>query len=253
MNNMMNNETSIMNLNQRDFRRGTPNACAQTVRTGCGLAWLLAALAFAFLTPRVAMGALEVDVGTHTLIGNDATPQTIYLSIYNSGSPITVGALDFYIQLGDGTGSTPYISSVDLVSGTIFQGNNLGQSGQGIGSQLVYYGVAKASGTPGSGPQIPTGQSQLAAISFVTAGTASGSFSLSLNPSAGTTEYFTDSSSPAGIGLSFMAGTLDVVAVPEPSNTVAAVFMVFFAGFHALRQRWFRAVKQRPDSSHVTG
>ena len=229
---------STMNRNKRTFHRGKQNARAQTVRAGCSMAGLLAALALAFLTPRVAMGSVQVDVGTQTVIGNDATPQTIYLFVNNSGSPVTVGSLDFYIELGSGAGTTPSISSVDLLTGTIFASNNSGQSADpGNESQLQFYSALKASGPSGSGPVIPTGSSQLAAISFVTAGTASGSFALSLSPTVGTTDYFTDTSSPTGVGLSIVNGTLDVVAVPEPSNALAAVFMVLFAGFQTLQLR----------------
>jgi hypothetical protein len=215
---------STMNRNKRTFHRGKQNARAQTVRAGCSMAGLLAVLALAFLTPRVAMGSVQVDVGTQTVIGNDATPQTIYLFVNNSGSPVTVGSLDFYIELGSGAGTTP--------------SNNSGQSADpGNESQLQFYSALKASGPSGSGPVIPTGSSQLAAISFVTAGTASGSFALSLSPTVGTTDYFTDTSSPTGVGLSIVNGTLDVVAVPEPSNALAAVFMVLFAGFQTLQLR----------------
>lgn len=221
MKNITNIATSTMNSNKRTFRWGKHNAHAQTVRAGCSLAGLLAALALAFLTPRVAMGSVQVDVGTQTVIGDDATPQTIYLFVNNSGAPITVGSLDFYIQLGDGTGTTPSISSVDLLTGTIFSAGS--QNGDiNNGPQLQFYGVTKASGP---GPAIPSGQSQLAAISFVTTGTASGSFSLSLSTSGGgNTDYFTDTSSPTGIGLSLVNGTLDVVAVPEPVNMALSLF-----------------------------
>ena len=86
---------------------------------------------------------------------------------------------------------------------------------------------------------IPTGSSQLAAISFVTAGTASGSFALSLSPNVGTTDYFTDTGSPTGIGLSIVNSTLDVVAVPEPVNLALTVFggsVAFATGY----RRWYR-------------
>jgi hypothetical protein len=219
---MKNITTSTKNRNQRTFCWGRHNTRAQTARTGCSLATLLVALALAFLTPRVAMGALlNVDVGAHSLIADSATPQTIFLSVNNSsGSPITVGALNFFIQLGNGAGTTPFISSVDLLTGTIFSsGSQAGDSGNGPQSQ--FYAVLKAGG---SGPVIPTGSSQLATISFVTVGTTSGSFSLSLSSSGGSTDYFTDTTSPTGIGLSFTPGSLDLVAVPEPVNVALPVF-----------------------------
>ena len=233
---MKNITTSTVSSNKRIFRRGKHNARAQTVRARCGLVGMLAVVALDFLTPRVAMGALSVDVGTYTLTGDSATPQTIYLSVNNSGSPITVGALNFYIQLGDGTGTTPYISSVDLLTGTIFASNNSGQSADsGNLPQNQFYGVLKASGPVGSGPVIPTGLSQLATISFVTTGTPSGTFSLSF----GSTDYFTDTTSPVGVGLSFTPGELDLAAVPEPVN----VALPIFGGLVALAtgcSRWCR-------------
>ncbi len=172
----MNIATSTSNCGGKVFYRENCNTRAQTVRVGRGLAGSLATLMLVFLTPRVAMGALDldVDVGTQTLIGNDSTPQAVSFYVNNtSGSPITVGGLDFFIELGTGSGTTPSISSVDLLTDTIFANNNEGQhADSGNGVQLQYYSVVYASAPA---PEIPTGSSLLATVSFVTAGTASGS------------------------------------------------------------------------------
>jgi hypothetical protein len=186
-------------------------------RSRIGLA-LVAALAYGILGRDDALAQLTLSVGTPTVVGNSATPQSINLVVNNGGSPVTVGALDFYIQLGDGAGASPSISSVDLITATGFALNNSGQSSDPNNSaQLQYFGVLKASGAPGSGAVLSSGANTIATVSFVTTGISSGSFPLSVSVAGiGDTTYYTDALIPSALGITINNGTLYISAVPEP-------------------------------------
>src|SRR3954453_18955692 len=87
----------------------------------CALAALLGTAAGVRATP-------IVDVGTHNLLGN-AAGQIITLSISDSSPGISrIAGEDFVVQIGNGNGTAPKITSVDIVTGTIFGSNNPGQS-----------------------------------------------------------------------------------------------------------------------------
>jgi hypothetical protein len=219
--------TATKNSIKRTFRRAKQNAREQTARAGCSLPAMLAALALGFLAPRVATGALEnLVVGENYVIGDSQNPQDIYLNVYNSGSQIAVGSLNFVIQLGDGTGTTPSISNVDLKTGTIFSSGLQGAQ-PGTGEQIGFYGVVTSPAV-----DIPQGWSRLATISFVTAGTASGRFDLSLSALDDQgqrvgTDYFTEQYTP--VGLTFSPGYLNVTPVPEPVRAALPLFGGFVA------------------------
>ena len=84
----------------------------------------------AFLTAACPVcGAIIVDVGDHPLLEN--TPgQEIEIKVQGGDQ---VQGLNFYVQIGDGgpeVGGTPgpAIQSVDILTGTIFENNNVGQT-----------------------------------------------------------------------------------------------------------------------------
>jgi hypothetical protein len=134
---------------------------------------------------------------------------------------LAVGALDLFVQLGDGLGATPRISGVDLIAGTIFQPAHGGQFAFAEnGDQLAYHAVTKAAG--GGGPAIPNGPSLLATLWIVPAGAAEGvSLSLLLGGTGwGDTAFQSDAASPEPIAIGILNGTLTLV--PEPHGPAAA-------------------------------
>jgi hypothetical protein len=155
-----------------------------------------------------------IDVGEHLLLP-DAT-QTI--AIYSSGDE-TVQGLNFYVQIGDGgednggTDTKPIITTVDIVgSGTLFQGNNTGQST--IGSKLLW----AASTTTDAGTVSDNGL--LAYVTIDTTGTKLGDvYALSLTGTGagifGDPGLDTDF---AGIAATITNGSIRIV--PEPGAFV---------------------------------
>ena len=215
-------------------------------RSGKVLPLLLVTLALSVLTPRIAQAALSIDVGLQSVTADTAAPQAIEIYVNNDGGPTSVGAMDFYIRLGEGTGTAPYISSVDLLSGTIFESDNSGQSADpGNGPQLQFHEVLKASG---AGPVLPTGSSLIGTVSFVTAGITSGTYDLLLSvPGVGDTDFYSDAASPSPLGTIVFNGSLDVVTpIPEASTVFAAVLALLVAGLH-LCGRLNRHRQERPD------
>lgn len=84
---------------------------------------LLAAAIAVVVSAGPASGQLQVDIGEHALEPN--TPaQQIELDVTGGNA---VAGFDFRLQVGDGTAG-PTVEQIDLEDGTIFDGNNTGQS-----------------------------------------------------------------------------------------------------------------------------
>lgn len=189
-----------------------------TLRTQGNLG-ALAGLAIGVLSALPAPAVLFIDVGTHVLTPNTATPQFIDLFVENSGGSVRVSSFDLLLQIGDGLGTTPFIDSVDVVTGTIFQGNNSGVL-EIKNPQSVYYGVAK--GSSGAGPTISSeSRTKIATIGIKTTGYSGGTLPLDI---WGFQELFTSFYSDDGlfepIPAELMNGFIQV-AVPEPGEWAA--------------------------------
>jgi len=165
-----------------------------------GLAWSLASCA---------VGAPIVVVGNHALRPNMAN-QTIAIGV-TGADPIE--GLNFRIQVEDGgplppaagppTG--PVITSVDLITGTIFADNFSEQTDLLRLDQIWVQSVTTESGTV-------IADGLLATVTFDTSGFTQGSFRLALAETLdGPTDF-------AGIPITITDGMLHVV--PEPSNWI---------------------------------
>ena len=130
-------------------------------------------------------GQIVFSAGTPALDPN--TPgQAIEFFIDNQGaSPVSVGALDLVVEIGGGGPVIPFPSvslsaPVDLVSGTIFQNNNLGNFADGANApRLQLWSTEyKGAGDPTPPPVLQPGLNKIATITFDTTGLNSGSWQL---------------------------------------------------------------------------
>lgn len=205
--------------------------------TKFGLGVCLAA-AFA-VSSLSADGAAIVTVGNHTLLAN--TPgQTITISI--SGAEQVAGE-DLFAQIGDGgsinggINTKPVFSNVDIIHGTIFDGNNTGAQGDpnGVppGSNAGHPLIWLDSTVTNSGTVSDNGL--LATLTVDTTGLNSGTFPLLLSGVANTLGTFNTTvrdAAGAPIALTIQNGTI-TVAAPEPST----VGLVCVFGLTALARR----------------
>jgi hypothetical protein len=134
-----------------------------------------------------------IDLPEISLLPN-TTNQSLDVLVENSGDPLRVTGIGFNLQVADGGPAAgglilgPAITSVDLMSGTIFASNNIGLSGSGsIVPQIYERGTLTASGSV----SLPSGRSKLATIILDTTGFSSGTYVLTLNTLNGPTKYTT--------------------------------------------------------------
>ncbi len=166
----------------------------------------LSGLALFFLLLRSSATHAEpiIVVGFHPLVANQAD-QTI--SIFVSGGDAVEG-LNLNIQIGDGgadlggTTIAPTITKVDFLSGTIFDGNNNGQS------DLATFPLFYAGSTTTTKATVAA-EGLLATLTIDTTGFFSGFWDLHLgNTKNGPTDFTV-------VGATITDG---VISVPEPGG-----------------------------------
>jgi hypothetical protein len=146
--------------------------------------------------------AAAINAGMHVLAPNMAGQQ---VQIHVTGGE-AVSGIDFFVQVGDGgatvggTDTGPKITSVDLVTGTIFGANNTGVF---TDPAPLLWG---ATTTTSSGTVLANGL--LATLTVDTSGFTSGQFNLILNPPSTGPTAFAD----AGVTTSLTNGWLNIVA-----------------------------------------
>jgi hypothetical protein len=185
--------------------------------------------------------AAVIIVGNHNLAAN--TPgQTINISV--SGGEAVAG-MNLDVQIGNTLSSpgVPSITSVNMITGTIFAGNNSGQTDVTTYPQYYNGNIATASGTvPASG--------LLFTLTVDTTGIFSGSWDLELAntlaellpPNGISTELVNASGQPFTPAIT--NGTISIqqvtppTQVPEPTTLVAwgAVSLVGAAGYWRRRK-----------------
>lgn len=172
-------------------------------------------VAAALFFSAVSFGSV-LTVGDVELIENRSNQ---VIEFFVTGTGETAPGLNFNIQVGDGGtaggGSIvgPAITGLDIISGTIFDGNNTGQAGLGAGTVPQ---VAGATTTTNSGTVEPDGL--LATVTFDTTGfgLGTGPFDLLLSDTLnGMTEF------PfASDDLVVTDGRILIVPVPEPAGLI---------------------------------
>jgi len=176
------------------------------LRTAAAVGVLLVVLGSAEATP-------VIEVGTHNLLP-DRAGQVIRISV-TGGDPVQ--GLELNAQIQDGS-SGPIFEDADILTGTIFAGNNLGLFAGGyIDPRRLYVGLVTQTGSVDANGLI-------AILTVRTTGLYGGTYALSLtNSLEGTTNF-------AGAAASITEGT--IVIVPEP-----AVLALLAAGAAVLQRR----------------
>ena len=153
-----------------------------------------------------------IEVGTHHLLP-DTPGQKIDICV-SGGDPVQ--GLNFNVQVGDGAAANggvdigPIITEADVVTGTIFDGNNTGQTDLVSMGLIVFRVVTTASGTVAA-------DGLLATLTVDTTRITSGWFDLSLTnvaekafPPGVDTDF-------AGVPADITNGTIEIV--PRPAET----------------------------------
>jgi len=176
--------------------------------TACAMIAIAGPVTFAGAVPTIV-------VGTHELRPNQPG-QTVQIFVTGGDD---VGGVNFYVQTANGGPEAeaqgwippgtaivgPAITEFDLLTGTIFAGDNMGQFGglpPGAFPQIALGGTVMNNGyVPANG--------LLATVTIDTTGFLSGSFALSLSVADVTTDF-------AGIPADITDGAIHIVADAEP-------------------------------------
>lgn len=186
----------------------------------------IAVVASILFCGNVATATSTIVVGDHDLLPN--APDQI-INILVAGDDMVQG-LNFNIQVADGGthakvgGSIegPHIQSVDLLTGTIFDGNNTGQV-----ETLELPQVAAHTVTTSTGAVAANGL--LARVTVDTSGFTDGSFGLYLRDTRnGPTDF-------AGVPIQITDGSINIV--PEPMALGAALIGMLATGARLRRRR----------------
>jgi hypothetical protein len=159
------------------------------------------------VAPSLAFGSIVIDVGDHFLVPNTAG-QTIVLLV--SGSE-PVDGLNLNVQVADGGPgvggmiSGPSITSVDLLTGTIFAPNHTAPQDPGSFPQLAIRTVNTSSGAVLAAGQLVT-------LTVSTVGFVDGTWELKLSDTLnGPTDF-------AGVPATITDGSITLRAIPEPNG-----------------------------------
>lgn len=183
-----------------------------------------------------ARGQLAISVGDHQLLANTPS-QSLVLTVQNTGAhDVDVAGLTFNVQIEDGQNATiaPTITSVDILTGTVFDSPN--NSGQIDSASQPHFWVSGTT-TPSGTVTLPAGSStNLATIVINTTGFSSSStwaFNVgsTLN---GPTKFF-----DGGGGSIFPAitdGHISVVPEPNGALVTAALLGVLAVAWRRMQR-----------------
>jgi hypothetical protein len=205
----------------------------------------LAVAAFALCaTAATTQAQLTINVGSITVtggpgaLGSDLNP-TIQLNLNNPGSAVFIGGMDFAIKIAAGG---PSISSVDLLTGTIFESNHTGPIPVSTTDHSQCYTLSRDLTL--SPPQLPSGSSLIASVTLNTSGVSPGTYDLLLSSSDGQTAYYDAAGNPVGVNIA--NGSLTVVPEPEQYAAVAGIGLLVVAVARRLSLRRVNASCSRP-------
>ncbi len=154
--------------------------------------------------------AVTTVIGGHHIIGGPGEQTFPIIATSDSGEMLS--GIDLYIVM-DPLG--PVITKVELINGTVFEPNNVGQSDFGdplyeTPTREPAYFTTTSSGT------VPTGIVALITVDWT--GIAPGVYEFALeSPVFGPSAVYNDIGQPGG----YVNGTL---GIPEPSSVVMAIF-----------------------------
>lgn len=177
-----------------------------------------------------ALAVTTISAGNHVFTVNSGL-QTFAITA-SSDSGETLQGIDLYAVM-DALG--PIITNVNLITGTVFDPNNVGQFDYAMPENMVptrepaYY-------TTTASNSVPTG-----IVAFLTIDTNSalaGQYTLSLDsPLFGPSAVYNQTGAPGG----FANGSVTLVPVPEPSTIVMGLFGAAGLAAVAIRRRRARA------------
>ena len=176
-----------------------------------------------------AQATLVLHVGHHLLAPNMAGQA---IPVYVSGGDFVQG-VTFNVQVEDaypdfGVIDGPNTTDVDLLAGTIFDGNNTGENLIGVGEQLIIEGTTTASGTISA-------EGLLAIVMIDTTGFSAGDgpFRLLMG---GTLNGDTNFQSSGGTLVPVISNGL-ITIIPEPATFVTAMIGIIGLCLYALRRK----------------
>jgi len=183
------------------------------------------ALALVSAMSTSALAVTNVIGGNHVFTVGTGLQTFPIIAASDSGEQIA--GIDLYLVM-DGLG--PIITNVDLINGTVFQPNNVGQSGFGA-PEYETPGREPAYFTTTSAGSVPTGI--VALITIDTNSAAVGNYLLSLDsPIFGPSAVYVGAT-PGG----FVNGIVSLQPIPEPGSVVLALFGAAGLGLVAIRRR----------------
>jgi len=186
--------------------------------------------------------ALVINVGS-VLLQPNAPDQLVVFSIRNTGVVgVDVAGISFFIQVADGGPEAPggsilgpHITGVDILTGTSFAANNVGQTDAGSLPQLANWTTITSSGHV---TLVGLSSITLASVTFDTTGFSDPqTWDLKLGGTlGGPTLYFVEGGGE--IVPTIFDGS--IALVPEPVNLALGVFGGVWAGIQLLRSQRVR-------------
>ncbi len=192
----------------------------------------LVACLFATVFTAMAWGTPTIDVGSHNLLPNQAGQQ---IQIFVSGDDAVQG-LNLFLQVADGGSSVggsiegPEFTAVDILAGTIFDGQNTGQVGPDpnfMPDQIVDPYTTTPSGTVAAGDG-SGGQALLATATISTVGWSSGTWDLKAGGTVNGDSDFVIISATINNGT---------ITVPEPATGGMLLFAAGLLTFWFTKRR----------------
>ena len=167
-----------------------------------------------------------VSVGTITVTPNTLTTVAINVTDAGSASAQGIEGMTFTLQLGDGLGTTPFIKTLDLLTGTIWSGKvSSGNVFTPVGGNEAQF-QSRSLFTDVAGDFV-NANGVLASFEIDTNGAAPGDYPILL---VGTLEPGSDSQFINGVGApvaaTFTNGTLRVIPAPSSAVLIAAFGLV---------------------------
>jgi hypothetical protein len=174
--------------------------------------------------------AATIDVGNHLLLPN--TPGQVF-TIDVAGGDLVQG-VDFFLQVADGGPEAagfedgPEITGVDILDGTIFDGNHTGEAAGGpLIPQFWQSGTTTLTGTVAA-------EGLLATVTIDTTGFFAGSWELLAKDT-----LMGDSNFPTtGVTTNVTNGRLTISEIPEPSTLALGLVLAGLGCLHGRRGRW---------------
>jgi hypothetical protein len=165
-----------------------------------------------------ASAAPIIDLGSYSI--TQGTTQSISINVSDSGSAFAedIEGMDLKLQIGAGTGTTPAIDSIDLLTGTVFSSIVTSSdidtpSGGNLPQYMLRDLITNSAG------EYVNANGLLATVVLDATGATPGVYAFDLTSSkdpGSDTEFFNGDG--VTVPATFGNGTITVTAVPEPAS-----------------------------------